>query len=178
MKTKEQKSQVIKDLSKKIPEADVVIFTSFSREGEKGLSVGQMRKLKKNMKDVGAEYIVAKKNLIGISVEHSGMSKLLDAKELKGSLGLVLGKKEGDSIALSKNVYDFAKANPALRIFGAVLEKKYLDADRFVEFAKLSSKEALIARLFGMMQYPIRNLLLVLNNIYPVKSGEAGTATQ
>jgi len=165
MKTREQKSQTVKDLSKKIPEADMVIFTSFSREGEKGLSVAQMRKLKKGLKSVGAEYIVAKKSLIGISAKNSGLADLLDAGSFDGSLGLVLGKKGEDSIVLSKNIYDFSRANPVFRIFGAVLEKKYLDADRFKDFAKLGSREMLIGRFLGMMQYPIKNLLVLLANI-------------
>ena len=165
MNTREQKIQTVKDLAKKIPEADMVIFTSFSREGEKGLSVAQMRKLKKGLRNIGAEYLVAKKSLIGISTKNSGLAGLVDAGSFDGSLGLVLGRKGGDSIALSKSVYDFSKANPVFRIFGAVLEKRYLDADRFKNFAKLGSREMLVARFLGMMQYPVRNLLLVLNNI-------------
>ena len=165
MKTKEQKIQTIKDLSKKIPEAELVIFTSFSREGEKGLSVAQMRKLKNGIKGVGAEYVVAKKSLIGISAKNSGLAGLLDAGSFDGSLGLVLGKKGEDSVALSKNIYDFSRANPVFKIFGAVLEKKYLAADRFKDFARLGSKEVLVTRLFGMMQYPIKNFLVLLANI-------------
>jgi len=165
MKTKLQKKETVEKLFQKIPKADMVIFTSFSREGEKGLSVAQMRRLKKGLKDIGAEYIVAKKNLIGISAKNSGLTELVDVGSFNGSLGLVLGKKGEDSIVLSKNIYDFSRTNPVFRIFGAVLEKKYLDADRFKDFAKLGSKEMLIARFLSMMQYPTRNLLVLLANI-------------
>ncbi|MBI2676940.1 MAG: 50S ribosomal protein L10 [Candidatus Yanofskybacteria bacterium] len=165
MKTKVQKKETIDKLSQKIPVAGVVVFTSFSREGEKGLSVAQMRNLKKALRGMGAEYFVAKKNLINISTKNSGMSDLVDVSKFDGSVGLAIGGKELDSIALSKSVYDFSRANPVFRIFGAVVENKYLDADSFKDFARLGSKEMLVARLFGMMQYPMRNLLLVLNNI-------------
>ena len=143
----------------------MIIFTSFSRVGEKGLSVSQMRGLRKNLKNQNAEYIVAKKNLIRVSAERSGVSKLIDVGDFEGSLGLVLGGKEGDSIALSKEVCNFSKTNQALRVLGAVLEKQYIDADKLVELAKFNSKETLVAGLFGMMQYPIKNLLVLLSNI-------------
>lgn len=148
-----------------MPEAGVVIFTSYSREGEKGLSVAQMRNLKKTLRGMGAEYLVAKKNLINISTKNSKMSDMVDISKFGGSLGLAIGSKEIDSIAFSKSVYDFSRTNPVFKIFGAVIEKKYLDADRFKDFAKLGSKEMLVARLFGMMQYPIKNFLVLIKNI-------------
>ncbi|HEY4484294.1 MAG TPA: 50S ribosomal protein L10 [Candidatus Paceibacterota bacterium] len=165
MKTKAQKKETLGKLSQKIPTSGVLIFTSFSREGEKGLSVAQMRNLKRTLKSIGAEYLVAKKNLIRISTERSGVSSLVDVSKFDGSVGLAVGGKEMDSIVLSKNVYDFSKTNPVFKILGAVIENKYLDADTFKEFAKLGSKEMLVARFLGMMQYPIKNLLVLLANI-------------
>ncbi len=176
MKTKEQKKETVKDLSKKLPEAEMVVFTSYSRAGEKGLSVAKMRELKKSLRGVGAEYVVAKKNLIRIAAEQASLAKLVDVNSFGGSLGLVMGPKESDSAALSKNVYDFSKANPVFKVFGAVLEQRYLNADSFNELARLPSREIMIGRVVGMMQYPltglmnvlqgnIRNLLTILSNI-------------
>lgn len=165
MRTKAQKQQIVKNLSAKLPKAGMVIFTSFSREGEKGLSVSQMRQLKSSLRNMGGEYLVAKKNLIKIAAEQTGLAKLAPSDNLGGSVGLALGPVQGDSISLSKALYDFSRTNPALKIFGALLEQRYLDADSFIEFAKLGSKEMLAARLFGMLQHPIKSFLVVLNNI-------------
>src|SRR3989344_2424055 len=133
MKTKEQKKEAIKVLSKKMPEAEMVIFTSYSQGGEKGLSVAKMRELKKALRTLGAEYVVAKKNLIRIAAEQAHLGGLVDVNSFIGSLGIVVGPKESDTAALSKNVYDFSKANPAFKVFGAILEQKYLNADSFNE---------------------------------------------
>jgi len=176
MKTKEQKKKTVQGLAKKFPEAEMVIFTSYSKAGEKGLSVAKMRDLKKALRNLGAEYVVAKKNLIRIATEQSHLSKLVDVNSFEGSLGVVVGPKDTDSAALSKNVYDFSKGNPVFKVFGAILEHKYLNADSFTELAKLPSKEILLGRAIGMMQYPltgmmnvlqgnIRNLLVLLSNI-------------
>ena len=102
MKTKQQKKETVKDLSKKMPEAEMVVFTSYSRTGEKGLSVAKMRELKKVLRGMGAEYVVAKKNLIRIAAEQVHFGELVDVGSFDGSVGVVVGPKEGDSVALSK----------------------------------------------------------------------------
>lgn len=165
MKTKLQKKETVDKLSKKIPDAGMLVFTSFSREGEKGLSVAKMREFKKKLKETGGEYFVAKKNLIGVAAKQSGISEMVNVSKLGGSVGLVFGGKDSDSLALSKSVYDFSKGSPVFRIFGAILEKKYIDADKFKDLARIGSKEALYARLLGMMQYPVKSLLVLLKNI-------------
>jgi len=159
-----------------MPEADMVIFTSYSRAGEKGLSVAKMQELKKTLRSLSAEYVVAKKNLIRIAAEQTKLGGLVDINSFEGSIGVVVGPKEIDSVALSKNVYDFSKANPVFKVFGAILEQKYLNADSFNELAKLPSREVMLGKLVGMMQYPltgmmnvlqgnIRNLLVLLSNL-------------
>lgn len=176
MKTKAQKKKTVKDLSGKMPEAEMVVFTSYSRAGEKGLSVGKMQELKKALRGMGAEYVVAKKNLIRIAAEQAKLGDRVDVSGFEGSLGVVIGPKDGDSAALSKGIYDFAKTNPVFRIYGAILEQKYLNADSFNELAKLPSREVLLGRMVGMIQYPLtglmnvlqgnlRNLVVILSNL-------------
>lgn len=159
-----------------MPESDMVVFTSFSREGEKGLSVAKMRELKRGLKKMGAEYIVAKKNLIRLSVKQFHFEKMVDVDSWAGSVGLVLSGKGGDGVALSRNVYEFAKSHPVFKVLGVIFEQQYVDPDGFVTLAKLPSREVLISRAVGMMQYPltglvsvlqgnIRNLLVWLSNI-------------
>lgn len=154
----------------------MVVFTSFSEEGDKGLSVAKMRDLKKGLKKMGAEYVVAKKNLIRLAVRQSHLEKMVDVDSFHGSVGLALSGKGGDGVALSKNVYEFSKGNPVFKVWGAIFEHHYLDPSRFTVLAKLPSKEVLISRAVGMVQYPLaglmnvlqgnlRNLVVVLKNI-------------
>lgn len=179
MKSKAQKKETVKGLSDKMPEAEMVVFTSYSRAGEKGLSVAKMQELKRALRGMGAEYVVAKKNLIRISAEQAYLGELVDVNSFEGSVGVVIGPKKGDSAALSKGIYDFAKTNPVFKVYGAILEQKYLNADSFNELAKLPSKEVMIGRVAGMMQYPltgltnvlqgnIKSLLVILSNIKKV----------
>lgn len=167
MKSKTQKSQDLKKLKDKLPKSKITIFTTFSRAGEKGLSVAQMRELKNSIRD-SADYFVTKKSLIEKSLKDLNHDEV-DVYDIEGSMGVVFS--EGDAYAVSKKLYEFARKNPALQFFGALLRQGYegqaqfLDKEAFLELAKMPSRETLLARLFGMMKYPISGLAIVLNEV-------------
>lgn len=173
MKTKEQKRKEIETLSKKMPDSKITVFTSFSRPGKGGLTVAQLRQLRKVLRDKNGEYLASKKTLAK-RVLNASSAKEIDPRKFEGSLGMVFGY--GDAIETAKSVYDFARRNEALSVCGALFENSFIDAAKFTELALLPSREVLLGRTLGMLQYPmtglvsvlqgnIRNLLLVLKNI-------------
>ncbi len=170
MKSRIQKKEELKALVSKLPESQITVFTSFARDGEKGLSVAQMTELKRALRVAHSEYVVTKKTIINRVME----GKDIDIYGMQGSLGLVVGNEEPYSIA--KKVYDFAKKNPALQFFGALLDGGFITKEQFVEMAKMPSQEALIGRLFGMMKYPITSLAIVMSEI--AKKSRSGIAEE
>ena len=172
MKTKVQKKEELKALKAKLPESQITVFTSFARTGEKGLSVAQMMQLKRLLREANSEYVVTKKTLIErLSQDMSKDGAQIDVYGMAGSLGLVVGKDEPYGIA--KKIYDFAKKNPALKFFGAVVNGTFISEEAFMEMAKMPSKEVLIGRLFGMMKYPITSLYVVMSEIAKKQSAGA-----
>ncbi len=137
----------------------MTIFTSFSREGEKGLSVSQATQLRRLLRPLNSEYFVTKKTLVDLAFKDKG----IDVFSMEGSLGLVLG--DADAYEIAKKVYEFSKSNQELKFFGAYYDGKYIDNDTFMEMAKMPSREVLIGRLLGMMKYPISSLYIVLSEI-------------
>ncbi len=162
MKTKVQKKEELKVLQSKLPESQITVFTSFARAGEKGLSVAQMTQLKRLLREAHSEYVVTKKTLVDRAAKEMGTDEI-DVYGMSGSLGLVVGKDEPYGIA--KKVYEFAKKNPALQFFGAVVNGAFISKEQFMEMAKMPSREVLIGRLFGMMKYPITSLYVVMSEI-------------
>jgi large subunit ribosomal protein L10 len=162
MKSKIQKTDELKSLKDKLPKSKITIFTSFSKAGEKGLSVAQMTQLKRMLRSLNSEYFVTKKTLIDIAVKDKNYDGL-DIYSMDGSIGIVMGQE--DAFDIAKKVYEFSKKNPALHFWGAVLEDKFLGKDAFLEIAKLPSKEVLIGRLLGMLTYPMRGLAVALSEI-------------
>ena len=170
MKNKTQKKEELKKLKEKLPKSTITVFTTFSRAGEKGLSVAQMSELKKVLRAIDAELFVTKKTLMDLALrQYVDISKYpgLDIYGMDGSVGLVLGGGEG--YAISKKLYEFAKKNKALQFFGAIFENNFIGKDGFLEMAKMPSRETLLARLFGMMKYPISGLAIVLSEVAKLK---------
>jgi large subunit ribosomal protein L10 len=167
MKSKNQKKEELKKLKAKLPKSKITVFTTFSRAGEKGLSVAQMSELKKTLRAMDAELFVTKKTLIDIALsEFKSLKNLkdeVDVYSMSGSVGLVLGN--GDSYAISKKLYEFAKKNKALQFFGAIFEDSFVGKEGFLEMAMMPSKEVLIGRLLGMLTYPMRGLAVALSEV-------------
>ena len=167
MKTRLQKKETVKNLKDKLSKSDIVVFSTFARAGEKGLSVAQMSELKKLVKQIGAEYFIAKKTLINVALKEF-KKEGVNVYSMDGSMGLTFS--DGDSYAIAKKLYEFAKKNPALRFFGALYENNFLNKENFLEMAKMPSRETLIARLLGMMKYPISGLAIKINEISKKKA--------
>src|SRR3989344_5891500 len=162
MKSKVQKSEELSKLKKKIPGLKISVFTSFSKAGEKGLSVAQMTELKRLLRSLGAEYFVTKKTLIDLATKDKNYDGL-DIYSMDGSVGMVLGGDEPYTVA--KKIYEFSRKNPSLHFWGALMDGKFLSKELFLEIAKLPSKEVLIGRLLGMLTYPMRGLAVVLSEV-------------
>ena len=170
MKTRSQKEAELGKLKEKFPKSTITIFTTFAREGEKGLSVAQMQELKRALRSLNnSEYLIVKKSLTNLTLKELKYDGI-DIFAMRGSLGVVMGNDEAYSIA--KKVYEFAKKNQALKFFGALFGGAYLDLDKFVEMAKLPSRIELIVRLLGMMKYPLSSLAIVLKQISEAKEKE------
>ena len=126
-----------------------------------------MSELKKLVKQIGAEYFIAKKTLINVALKEF-KKEGVNVYSMDGSMGLTFS--DGDSYAIAKKLYEFAKKNPALRFFGALYENNFLNKENFLEMAKMPSRETLIARLLGMMKYPISGLAITINEISKKKA--------
>jgi len=162
MKSFSKKSEELKKLKDKLPKSKITVFTSFSGGDAKGLSVAQMQELKRGLRELNSEYVVTKKTLINIALK-SIKKETDNVLEMDGSVGLVLGG--DDPYAVSKKLYEFSRKNSALRFWGALTEDGFINVEKFMEMAKIPSRDELIGRLLGMMKFPITSLAIVLGEI-------------
>lgn len=165
MKTFTQKKEVLSKLKDKLAKSKITVFTSFAREGMKGMSVADMRDLKKSLYAMESEYVVEKKTLLNKVLKDS--KKNVDVSEYQGSLGVVFGYTEETAIA--KSVYTFSKKNPSFKYFSALLGSEFLDEAKFTEFAKLPSREVMLGRLVGLLAHPMRSFAIVIDQIAKAK---------
>lgn len=168
MKTKVQKVEELKKLEEKLPKSTITIFTTFARAGEKGLSVAQVQELKRAMRGMNSEYLIAKKSLIDLAAKDLKYDGV-DVYGMNGSVGVVLG--HDDAYAIAKKLYEFAKKNQALQFFGAIIDGAFVAKEKFIEMAVMPSREVLLGQLLGMMMYPISSFAMVLKQIADQKAG-------
>ena len=82
------------------------------------------------------------------------------ADMLEGPTAIVLEK--GDSIAIAKAIFEFAKTHENLKVNGGVFDGKVINGKDLKAIAALPSKEVLLAKLLGTLQAPMVNLVSVL----------------
>lgn len=145
--TKEKKEEVLNELSKLFENAKSIVFAEY-----KGLSVKDMRNLRKRMQSSDVTYKVAKKTLIKLAAEQAGFKDIPDSI-LEGQVGAAFGM--NDEIAAAKTLYEFSKTNEHIRLLGAFMEGRTLSQAEALELAKIPGKEELLAKLVGSLKSPI-----------------------
>ncbi len=160
MKTFQQKKEELAKLQEKLAKSKITIFTSFAREGEKGLNVTEMKGLKKSLRANEAEYLVEKKTLLSKALGNVKTSEKINVFGFSGSMGVTFGFGEETSVA--KALYTFSRKNQALKFFGALFGNRFINDKQFIELAKMPNREVMLSRAIGMIKYPLSGLVNVL----------------
>ena len=166
--TREQKQNILKDLTDKFSRAKAAILVDFNK-----LSVSKTMELRRNLKPANAEYKVAKKTLIS-RVLRFGHFENVDLDNFKTQVGIVFSYV--DPVATAQSVWKFSKVNEALKILGGFLGFDWQDRDKIIALAKLPSREILLwqlvrtiaapfSGLVGVLQGNARNLVSVISQI-------------
>ncbi len=153
MLTKQQKKDLVKDLTQEIEDSKSVVLCDY-----KGLTVADVTKLRRELKSVGSSLKVVKKTLTEIAIKNTGVE--MNVKEMEGQVGIVCNKE--DEVSGAKKLYDFSKENENLGILKGILEKKELSQEEVINLAKLPSKEELLAKVVGSVKAPVSGLVNVL----------------
>ncbi len=141
-----EKVAVVDEVGARLQAADAVLLTEY-----RGLSVGALGRLRRELKPNGGDYKVYKNTLVRFAVRDRGLDGLEDLLIGPTALAFV----SGDVAAVAKSLRDFARTNPALVVKGGVLGGKVLSAGDVTALAELPSRDVLLARLAGALQAPL-----------------------
>ncbi len=154
-KTKEQKKQIIKNLTDKINQAKSVIFVSFDK-----LGVKDNEELRNKLRKEDSEYYVAKKTLVDLALKDAKIQNV-KVKEFAGQIAAVFGYE--DEIAPARIVDKFKKDKEGkIEFVGGILENEFIDVAIVSELAKLPSKPELYAKIVGSINAPVFGFINVL----------------
>ena len=171
-KTRKQKEGALEAVSKDVAAAKAMVFTGYH-----GLSVPEVEKLRRALRAEKVSYRVIKKTLLQKAFSAGQID--IDAKGLGPDLAVAFGL--ADEVAAAKILAKFQKEHEALKIYGGLLENKFIDKAAVMSLAKLPSKLELYAKLVGALNAPVsglvntlagtmRGLVNVLNGIKDAKA--------
>ncbi|MGH7828689.1 MAG: 50S ribosomal protein L10 [Candidatus Binatia bacterium] len=146
----QQKAQQVAAVREMLKTAKMALVTEY-----RGLTVAQMTRLRKELREVAGEYKVIKNTLVRRALQGTSYDSL--NKLLEGPTGWVFGYK--DPVTVSKVLVKFLDDNQKLAIKGGLLEGQVLDQAQVKNLAKMPSRAELQATLLALMQAPVVHLL-------------------
>ncbi len=156
---KEDKATAVAELNEKFARARLVILTECT-----GLPVNHLTELRKQLRNVKAEYKVVKNTLAIRAAEGTMLAEV--KPHFKGPLGVVIGY--DDPVLPAKVLREFIQAekrDEKIKVTVGVLEGKLLQAAQLAAVAKLPKKEILLAMMLAAMQGPVRGFVYALSGI-------------
>lgn len=126
----------------------------------KGLTVGSLHTLRKQLREQNGTFRIAKARLIKRAVNGvDGVDELL--QYIHGQIGLVFAA--DDVAAVAKALHTFVQANEKMGLLAGFVDARVLNAQNVVRIASLPSKDVMLAQVCGTMKAPITNFVGILN---------------
>jgi len=147
-----EKAAFVASLHEVVKQAGFVLVTQQS-----GLTVAEATDLRARVRKSGARYKVAKNRLAMLALKgttYEGLSPLL-----KGPTAITTAK---DPVAAAKAVSDFADKNEKLKILGASLGGRQLNAKEVKALASLPSLDELRGKIVGLILAPATKIAGIL----------------
>ncbi|MEE1130082.1 MAG: 50S ribosomal protein L10 [Caryophanon sp.] len=147
----EAKQNLVQDIAGKFQAAASVVVVDY-----RGLTVGQVTELRKQLREAGVEFKVYKNTLVRRATEQAGFEAINEV--LTGPNAIAFSNE--DVVAPAKIINDFAKKNEALEIKAGIIEGNVSSAEDIKALAELPSREGLLSMLLSVLQAPVRNFAL------------------
>ncbi len=149
-----EKVENVESLQGDFSRATVAVLAEY-----RGLTAGQMTRLRRALREADGRCRVTKNRLAKRAISNTRYASLEGM--LKGPTAVLIGFK--DPVALAKVAMKLADEMPKLEIKGAVLDGEVLPARGVKALADLPPREVLLAQLLGLQQAPASQLLRTLN---------------
>ena len=124
----------------------------------RGLTVAQMTRLRREIRDASGEYQVIKNTLVRRALDGTVFGDL--EKLLEGPNGWVFAY--DDPVLLSKALVKFADDHDKLTIKGGVFEGRLMDTAGVKALSQMPSKPELQAKLLAMINAPATQLVRLI----------------
>lgn len=161
--SKEKKVEIVAKLAEACKEASAMAFVGFTK-----LTVADASKLRKQLKEAGVRYLVAKKTLIRLVLNQQGYEGQMP--ELPGEVAVAWTSND-DVTSPTHGIYDFGKKmKGALSLLGGVFEKAFISAEKAIAIATIPALPVLRGMFVNVINSPIQGLVVALDKIREQKA--------
>jgi len=151
-----EKQLMENEYKSRLDRSRAVVLTEFTN-----LSASTLNRLRKELKNLEAEYLVVKNRIFKRALKDTGFSSL--APLLQGQSALAFG---GDKLPeLARFLIGFEKEEGSPRIRAAIWGNDYFDAAAVRRLAGLPPRPVLLSQLLGGIQAPLAGLAGVLKQL-------------
>jgi len=153
--SKQKKEEVLQELVEKFQKAKSVVFAEY-----RGLTVKQVGDVRKQLRDKGVDYKVAKKTLLSLAAQKAGF-KAIPTEYMEGPISAVFSYE--DEVSGPKVIHTLGKEYEGLTLKGGMMDGEPFGPAQAVQLAQIPSREELIAKMLGSLQAPIQGFQGVLH---------------
>ena len=146
------KKDVVEEIKNNAQESSSVVFFEYA-----GLSVAEMKELRKILRENDSDVKVYKNTLTKLALE----SLDIDLNEhMVGPKAMAFSK---DQIAPIKVLYDFAKKHKSLELKVGYVDGEVVNHEKLTKLAQIPSREVLLTMLAGGMIGVVKDLSIALD---------------
>ncbi len=125
----------------------------------RGLTVAEVTRLRKKLREIDAEFKVVKNTLIRRASKDSGFSQLEEFFIGPTAIGFTAG----DPVLLAKAMREYAVGNKKIQLKAGYFEGKVLSAKEIETLAEVPPRDVLLSRLVSGLASPITRMAQVLS---------------
>ena len=165
-KVLEEKKAVVAALKERIGASVAGVVVDY-----KGITVEDDTKLRKELREAGVHYTVAKNTLIRLAVEGTALSAMDD--QLNGTTAIATSSE--DYVAAAKILSKFAEDHNNFSVKTGFIDGEIISLEKIEELAKLPSKEQLLTNVAYVFAAPMASFARAIQAIVD-KQGEGAAA--
>jgi len=151
-----EKEQAVSQLKTDFSAFKLAVLTDY-----RGLTVKELKELRRTLAEEGISYRVSKNTLLRIATAETPALKDLDPATFTGPMALAIGA--SDEVAPARVIFQYAKSHEALEIVGAITpDGQLLTPAEVKALAQMPSRDQLRAQVVGTIAAPLTGFVGVM----------------
>jgi large subunit ribosomal protein L10 len=146
----ECKKLMVEEIKERLKKPSAIFITSFN-----AMLVPEQEQLRRKLKEIDTSLFLVKNRIAKQAFIQSDKEAVVCL--MQGPTALALSN--GDSVAISKVLVDFANKNSNFKILGAYIDGQLFDLTLVKKLASIPSRIVLLAQVIGGINSPIQRLL-------------------